>query len=247
MSNKPLKCTYEAIQLEAEQFASDYRDKIGLPKLPDEKSLQPYKQIIEQRYPEVVKLIKVRLAQVESDPGHGFEHLEWVACLAGYIADIETEGKNHKEKKEIISKAILTGLLHDIERHMGWGEPHTIAGEKTSRELLSKLNLVDEDVLTAIRHHDDMNYDFGGNETLRIIYGSVFDADHFRYGLERADTFWNMKQKRGVLPQEVIHDYAFLPPFRNTWKTKYGKIVGPQFVDYGMAIAKHIEDKFSNG
>jgi hypothetical protein len=128
---------------------------------------------------------------------------------------------------------------------MGFGEPHTIEGEKTARRILTKLNMVDEDVLITIRHHDDMDFDFMGNEVLRIIYGSVFDADHFRYGLEREDTFWRMKEKKGVSAETVIHDYAFLPKFKNSWKTKYGKQFGPIFIDFGMAIAKHIEREFS--
>ncbi len=54
-----------------------------------------------------------------------------------------------------------------------------------------------------------------------------------------------MKEKKGKSAEDVIHDYAYLPAYRNSWRTDYGKKVGPKYIDFGLAIAKHIEDYFT--
>jgi hypothetical protein len=36
-----------------------------------------------------------------------------------------------------------------------------------------------------------------------------------------------------------------LPPFRNAWKTKLGKEIGPKIIDFGLAIAAEVERRFS--
>ena len=55
-----------------------------------------------------------------------------------------------------------------------------------------------------------------------------------------------MKEKRGMPASEVIHNYEWLPQYRNVWRTNYGKKVGPKFIDFGLAIARHIEEAFSS-
>ena len=55
-----------------------------------------------------------------------------------------------------------------------------------------------------------------------------------------------MKEKRDVPPESVIHDYQFLPPYRNSWKTKLGKEIGPGIIDFGLSVAKEVEKRFSD-
>ena len=122
-------------------------------------------------------------------------------------------------------------------------------GEKTAKLILEGNDLGEnmaKTIAKVVRHHDDINFDAGGNTELSVAYGCVFDSDKFRFGLERQDIFWRMKKAKGVSVAEVIHDYKFLPPLRNVWHTKYGRKVGPKLIDFGLAVAKYIESTFSS-
>ena len=143
--------------------------------------------MLHSEFADVIDLVKQRLSLVESEGGHGFEHLEDVSTRAGYIADTECKFRHVSEElaHQVIRKALLAGILHDIERHRGFGEDHVIEGAKTARVILEKVGQVDETVITVVRNHDDMNYDTGNDLILSLVFGSIWDADHFRYGLER--------------------------------------------------------------
>lgn len=238
--------TYDNIQKIAESFALKYRAEHSVPTLPTNE-LEKYSDRLKQKYNQIIQLVQEHTEQFDPEGGHGYEHLEWVSAFAGYIAEKECDSKSidGERKEQIIDSAILSGILHDIDRHLGFGEDHMIKGEKTAIVILQKCEIDNPLVLTVVRNHDHIDFDSEGNEDLEIIFGSVFDADHFRYGLEREDTFWRMKEKKGKPPEEVIHDYQFLPPYRDAWRTTYGKEAGPKFIDFGMAIAKHIEESFS--
>jgi len=238
--------TFNEIQLEAESFAANYRKTYDVPPFPSNDQLQKYKEILNTEYSRVVELVKTRLETVDSEGGHGYEHLEDIATRAGFIAETECDsrGINDGRRKEIINQTVVAGLLHDIERHLGFGEDHTIEGANTATKILSEAGIKSDIVATVVRNHDHIDFNPTNNPELEIVFGSVFDADHFRYGLEREDTFWRMKEKKGKNPQEIIHDYQFLPAYLNAWKTSYGKEVGPKYIEFGLAVSKHIEGAF---
>jgi hypothetical protein len=244
--------TFDQIQQEAEAFAKKYRSTRDVPPLPSDQELQKYRKMLHAQYDQVVSLVKEHLATVESVGGHGYEHLEDVALRAVLIAEKECTEKNidGAHQKLIIIATLLAGFLHDIERHLGFGEDHMIEGAKIAVDILQKSNIdraVTDVVATVVRNHDHMDFrpENNSNPDMEIVYGCVFDADHFRYGLEREDTFWQMKAKRGATPQEVIHDYQFLPAYAHAWKSAYGKKVGPLYIEFGLAIAKHVENVFT--
>ena len=233
--------TYDQIQSTAEEVAMMYRQSNEVPKLPDEKTLIKYKEILNGKFSDLASKVKEHISHNEPEGGHGFEHLEYVATMAGYFA--ETEGADN----EVIEMAILAGLFHDIERHLGYGEDHMVEAEKSARLILRESGISKkyiEAIALAVRNHDHIDFN-PEDETTRIVFGSIFDPDHFRYGFEREDTFWRMKEKKGVPPEKVIQDYQFLPPFRNAWKTKLGKEIGPKIIDFGMAVALEVEKRFS--
>lgn len=233
--------TYDQIQLTAEDVAKEYRRNHEIPALPGETVLSKYKEILNNKYSVLVNRVKEHLSHNEPESGHGFEHLEYVATMAGYFA--ETEGADN----DVIEMAILAGLFHDIDRHLGYGEDHMVEAEKSARLILGDVGISErftEVIAVAVRNHDHIEFNSKDKNT-RIVFGSIFDPDHFRYGFEREDTFWRMKEKRGMPPKEVIHDYQFLPPFRNAWKTKLGKEIGPKIIDFGLAIATEVERRFS--
>jgi hypothetical protein len=237
--------SFDEIQLEAESFAANYRKTHDVPPFPSGDQLQKYKEILSTKYSRVVELVKKRLEEVDSEGGHGYEHLEDVATRAGFIAETECDFRGIKDdqKEEIINETVLAGLLHDIERHLGFGEDHMINGADTAMKILTQVGIGSEVVATVVRNHDHMDFN-PTNPTMEIVFGSVFDADHFRYGLEREDTFWRMKEKKGKTPPEVIHDYQFLPAYTHAWKTSYGKEVGPKYIEFGLAVAKYVEETF---
>ncbi len=244
----PLSLSYDNIQIVAEEFARKYQVEHPLPQLPTETDLLSYKNILETEFSGVIKLVKQRLAEVESEGGHGYEHLEWVACFAGYIAQLECTHRQLADDltKSYIRRAMLAGFLHNIERHLGFGDDYMQKGAETARRFLEQLHMMDESVIEVIRNHDRIEFDTRGDRDLEIIFGCVFDADHSRYGLERADTFWRMKEKQGKSPEATIHDYAYLPQYRKAWRTYWGQQIGPALIDYGLAIAKHVEEVFTS-
>ena len=241
--------TYDLIQTTAEELAKKYRQTHEVPCLPNVQVLEKYKNILNDKYSLVVNKVKEYILKNETESGHGFEHLEYVATMAGYFAEKECKIKNisGQAKDDIVDMAIVAGLFHDIERHLGFGEDHMIEAEKTTKAILKELNFDDKfiDIVSVVvKNHDHI--DFNPEDKIsQIIFGSVFDPDHIRYGFEREDTFWRMEEKRGVPPEKVIHDYQFLLPFRNAWKTTLGKEIGPKIIDFGLAIAQEVEKRFS--
>jgi hypothetical protein len=239
--------TYDNIQKESERFAKEYRKKHKIPMMPKKNELNKYVELLHSKFGLVVDLVKKRMAENETVGGHGFEHLEDVAARAGYIAEKECRIKKitGEKKKLIIESAVLAGVLHDVERHLGFEDIHMVQGEKTAKKILSEAGFENQLILTVVRNHDHIDFDPGDNKILSVVFGSVFDADHLRYGLEREDTFWRMKEKSGKPVKDVIHDYRYLPQWKNAWRTGYGKKIGPKYIEFGLAIAKHIEKAFS--
>lgn len=241
--------TYDLIQKEAERIGNNYRKKYSIPNLPTEPELRKYRKIIYKKFAILSKEIKKQVEKNTTWKQHGFEHLEEIALLSGYLA-----WEEYKYKKiigfnleETIDIAILSGLFHDIDRYLGFGEIHMIEGEKSTRKILNKYKEFTKYIdITAktVRNHDVVDFK-NDDKNLEFFQGIVFDADHFRYGLERDTTFWRMKEALGIKPEEVIHDYKFLPPLLCAWKTKWGKTNGSKFIKLGLKIAEEIEKKFS--
>jgi len=121
MATEMKSFSFNDIQLEVESFAANYRKTHDVPPFPSNDQIQKYKEILNTKYSRVVELVKKRLETVDSEGGHGYEHLEDVATRAGFIAETECTFKGIKDdqKEGIINETVLTGLLHDIERHLG--------------------------------------------------------------------------------------------------------------------------------
>ncbi len=261
--------TYKEISKAAKDFAQKYRKKVDIPPIPGGEKLRKYKNILFEKYESVAKDVYEYIQEIKESgdtstvernfkpekngliPGitedsFCYEHMEWVALLAAYLVDHE---EDIRDKDEVLDVVLLTGLLHDIDRHLGWDEAHAIEGAKTAKKILEDNNINQEyiDVVCkAVRYHDDPEFEPSRDEELLFFaYGAIFDADKFRFGLEREDTFWDMKNNKGVTSEEVIHDYKFLFPLVGAWNTTLGKKLGKIYLDFGIAIAKHIEEKFS--
>lgn len=239
-----LGLSYEIIVKEVENFARKYQLENKLPMLPTKAQLRPCVKIIKENYQNLVADIKRYFDKVNADKNNALDHSLWVASVAGFIASDEINERNN-QKRKIIGNVILSSLLHDIDRHLGPGEEHMIQGAKTAEILLRKNLIFNVNIVKTVEHHDDPSYQPVGSDEFKIIFSSVFDADHLRYGLEREKEFWEMKKRKGVKPEDVIHDYKWMVPYLNSWKTNYGKRVCKKWISYGYAIAKHVEEKFA--
>lgn len=235
--------THPQIKEEVKVFCRNYKKNYPLSALLTDEQLVPYQEIINMYFQPLVDDIKHHFNKVGADKNNAWEHAFWVAVRAGYIADDESKRCNYDSDKRqsLVKKSILAGLLHDIERHVGI-EEHMEKGAETAIRMLKKHNLYDENIIEAIRYHDLFDYVPEGSEEYKIIFGSLFDADHLRYGLERESDFWNREERKGTKPEDVIHDYQWLYPLRDVWKTRYGKNVCKKYIEYAIAIAEHIEE-----
>lgn len=242
-----MELTYNNIQAEVKKFASSYRKTHSVPQLPSEKELKPIADIYFSKFSYVVELVEQHMSGIESTITHGMKHLKHVALLGTYIVGKECRIHNipKKDKEAILDTTFISGFLHDIDRHLGFGEIHMIEGEKTTKIILQKAGIVSEKVPLIVKNHDRYDFNPGEDIVLSLAFSSVFDADHFMYGWEREDIFWQRGKIKGTAEEEIIHDYKFLYPLKNAWKTRYGKKVGPKLIDFGLAIAKHIEKTFS--
>jgi hypothetical protein len=238
--------TYEDIIREAKCHANALKDK--LPSLPSHEELSPYDSIILKDYADLNTRVQEHISKKDTEPGHGYEHLRWVAPRGGYFADLECKARNIKDeiRDRLIKRTIAVGLLHDVERYRGFGKEHAIEGSKVAKELLTRCSIKDDYIPQIIMRHDEIDLFSIGDVEFDVPFQSVFDVDHILWGLEREESFWKSREKRSIPPKEAIHDYHFLMPLRNSFKTKHGREIGPKFIDFGIEISKHVEKTFSS-
>lgn len=239
----PLK--YEAIIKEAKKYANELKD--SLPPLPTNEKLSPYVTILTHDFADLNSKVQLHISLNNPEPGHGYEHLRWVSTNGGYFADLECNVRSLESeiRKRLIKRSVLLGILHDIERYRGLKE-HPIAGAKVGKQLMAQCKIEDNYIPELILRHDEMGLFSTGDIEFDVPFQSVFDADHILWGLEREESFWLGRLRRGMPPEEAIHDYKYLFALRNSFKTQHGKEIGPKFIDYGIAINQHIEKKFGS-
>ncbi|NIO44139.1 MAG: hypothetical protein GTN36_01095 [Candidatus Aenigmarchaeota archaeon] len=235
---------YEDIITEAKKHAQLLKSR--LPNLPSYEELSPFDSIIVKDYAVLNAMVQEHVSKKDTEPGHGHEHLRWVAPRGGYFADLECNARNieGEVKQRLIKRTIAVGLLHDVERYRGFKKEHAIEGSKVAKEILARCSIEDEYIPQIIMRHDEIDLFSIGDVEFDVPFQSNFDADHILWGLEREESFWRAKEKHNIPPEEAIHDYQYLSSLRNSFKTQHGKKIGPKFVDFGIAISKHIERTF---
>jgi hypothetical protein len=239
------KFTYEDIITEAKKHAQLLKSR--LPGLPSRKELSPYNSIIVKDYAYLDAKVQEHVSRKDTEPGHGYEHLRWVAPRSGYFADLESKARNIEDeiRERLIKRTVAVGLLHDVERYRGFGKEHAIEGSKVAKELLRKCSIEDDYIPQIIMRHDEIDLFSIGDIEFDVPFQSNFDADHILWGLERKESFWKSREKRNIPPEEAVHDYQYLFSLRNSFKTQRGREIGSKFIDFGIEISKHIEKIFS--
>lgn len=103
-------------------------------------------------------------------------------------------------------------------------------------------------LLDQVLLHDKFKVSPRDNPRFDIPFFSVFAVDHLNWGREWEEIHWKSRKKQGIPPGKAIHDYQFMLPLRdspNLKQTKWGQEVALPYIDFGVAIAKHIEKAFS--
>lgn len=242
--------TYDAIIAEAKSFSS--ARKTNLPSLPAAEDLEPYIGVMHAKDRRLVDEVRRHIDDWGSAHGHGFEeHIEFVAAMGSYIANSECEERGIRGdlRGEIIRRAWRLGLTHDMQRWRGYQKIHAEEGMRAARQKLEELGIADDELLLdQILIHDDLSVPPRGDVRFDIPYYSVFAADHLNWGKEWEETRWRGLAKNKIDPRSAIHDYKFMYSLLeggNFEQTKFGREVAVPHVQFGIDIAKHIENTFA--
>lgn len=244
--------TYDQIITEAKKKAAELKE--DLPSLPTEEELEPYGGWMWTVDRQLIDATRRHLDEWGVGHGHGFEeHLEWVAKVSAYVADMECRKRDigGNLRNEIVQRAWRLGFLHDLQRWRGW-EPeraHTIEGMKATRQKLEELGIDDNYLLDQVLLHDKLKVQPRNDPRFDIPFFSVFAVDHLNYGTQWEENFWRGMAGKNVPPKEAIHDYEFMTRLRespNLQQIEWGREVVIPYIDFGISIAKHIEGLFSD-
>jgi len=183
-----------------------------------------------------------------NDFGHGIDHCEKVAVDAGALAHIEgsSAGFTGKALADLLRLAQFAGLLHDIKRKM---KGHAGEGAVFAKKTLRDYPLSDRDsvsICTAIYNHEA----FGGymrciTRRDRIVSGSLYDSDKFRWGPDNfTTTVWGMVEGLDPSIETFLAHYPagmeYIERIRSTFRTPTGRAYGPQFIDMGLYIGREL-------
>jgi hypothetical protein len=215
----------------------------------DKKEESRYSEKIFQDSPLVQVCLK--LVEKREDPfGHGLSHVRKVALDAGTLVIIEGGCKAAVEKTgRMALLAQIAGLLHDIKRAE---TDHARRGAKEAGILLKSFDLTDQELLAivqAIGNHEAFKPSRPLSEpSMQLLSDALYDADKFRWGPDNfTETVWLMVAPMKV-PLRTLLDH-FLPSLRGiekiskTFRTKTGKVYGPDFIERGLKIGNRIYEE----
>jgi hypothetical protein len=182
------------------------------------------------------------------NPSHGLDHAEKVAVEAAALAFAESAriGLRESAAREAASLAQLAGLLHDMRRG---DDDHATSGARAAEVLLDGFPLSEDHrryVVEAIANHEAftepqaMDSSFGA-----IVSDTLYDADKFRWGPDNfTATLWEMLRFAHASVAAVIPRFpegmAGIARIRDTFRSRTGKIYGPEFIDLGLEIGDKI-------
>jgi len=241
---------YLQIISEANSKGKELRSQTQLPNLPTKEDLEPYVGKIYAIDRSLIDEIRRHLDHHDQQPNNGFDHLIYVATLGTYVAELECNERGITDsqlKNEILQRTWRLGLLHDIERYLGYGQIHQIEGLKETRKILSNLNIKDPYLEDQVFLHDNINVQPRNNLAFDIPFFSIFAADHLNYGLEWEKDKWDFYKVKGIDPLKAVTDINFLYPLRDgssIRQTQWGINVVLPYLNFGIGIAEHIKKTF---
>jgi hypothetical protein len=197
---------------------------------------------------QVMKCRSLVLSELKDEFGHGIDHSEKVALEAGALAYIEGERLCLEEslRREACLLAQIAGLLHDLRR----GEKdHAKASAFAASRILQEFSIFPEKgeyIAHAISNHEafvepERIYSPVG----QILSDALYDADKFRWGPDNfTHTLWQMLRSSRAAIVPLIHRFPKgmegISSIKETFRTKAGKIYGPEFIELGLKIGEKI-------
>jgi hypothetical protein len=196
---------------------------------------------------------------LEDDFGHGLDHAVKVTIDAGALMMIEGGrcgySQDYTEQRVVIVQS--AGLLHDIKRKM---KHHAVEGADYARKTLRAYPYAPdeiEDICQAIRNHEAFQPPVSIN-TIEgaLVADCLYDADKFRWGPDNfTHTVWDMVSFFDPPLSEFLSRYPKamegLLKIKQTFRTRTGKVYGPEFIDIGIAIGEEllavIQSEFVSG
>ncbi len=189
----------------------------------------------------------------EDYPGHGLAHITKVARDAGALVILDgDEIAAGAELDRLIFLAHLAGILHDIKR----AEPdHARRGAEEARKTLGTLDLKageEDSIVRAIANHEA----FQPAERLdrpaaQLLSDALYDGDKFRWGPDNfTETLWSIVLRRRIeIPALMKHFPRGLEAterIRGTFRTRTGRVYGPDFIDRALEIGRRLYARFSD-
>jgi hypothetical protein len=197
---------------------------------------------------QVTKCRTLILSELKNDLGHGIDHSEKVALEAGALAYIEGERLSLREslRREACLLAQAAGLLHDLRR----GEKdHAKASAFVASRILQELSIFpekEEYIVQAIANHEAFIEPKRIDSPVgQMISDALYDADKFRWGPDNfTQTLWQMiRSSRAHIPFLILRfpkGMEGISWIKETFRTKTGKIYGPEFIELGLKIGEKI-------
>lgn len=198
--------------------------------------------------PIIAKLKTDVTHHIESDFGHGMNHVVKVTVDSGALLIIEARDMGLSEA--LIRRLVLitqcAGLLHDIKRKE---KEHALKGSIFARDLLKPYPLTEDEIETiglSIKNHEAFKpFEKIESPNSALVSDCLYDADKFRWGPDNfTETVWDMLMYANTPISRFIDRYPKsiegLSKIKSTFRTPTGKKYGPQFIDLGIAIGEKI-------
>ena len=183
---------------------------------------------------------------LNDDFGHGVEHSKKVAIESGAIVLGETSGWGLTQARHLSVLAQLAGLMHDICRLQG---DHARQGAELSYTILADYPLSSADremIAFAIANHEAFKtVQKSPDPSTDTLGGALYDADKFRWGPDNFVTTlweicdyleWPLEKIKARFPGGL----GFVRSISDTFRTRIGRIYGPEFIDIGLELGGYI-------
>ncbi len=187
-------------------------------------------------------------AHMENNLGHGMEHAVSVTLDAGTLMIIEGKlaGYTDEYTRQRLRLVQSAGLLHDIKRKR---KNHAVEGALFARKILEGTTFSHsevEDICHAIGDHEAFKHRAAATTPAgELVSACLYDADKFRWGPDNFKyTIWDMVSSSDISLGDFVKHYPKgmegLERIKHTFRTRTGKVFGPQFIEFGIAIGEQL-------
>lgn len=196
----------------------------------------------------ILTLKPVVFSYLSENLGHGIEHASKVSVDAGTL--VLVEARLARFSKPAMDRLLLlvqsAGLLHDIKRTEA---DHSRKGAEAARKLLWGDDLKDpeiDDICRAIHNHEAFRETLSSpTQAGTIVSDCLYDADKFRWGTDNfSHTLWDMVHFSNTPIADFVAHFPkgmeTLLKIRETFRSRTGKIYGPDFIDIGLTIGREL-------